>query len=514
MARQILTILKKLAVDTAHLPGRIHSNERGSISVASVFALLLLVYLLGMVINSSRQVDHRVRMQNAADAATYSGGIVITRNMNTLAFTNHMLSDVFAITAFMREARDRKAESLTPEILANWQRVGPAFTGSPFPKFDQLGPAITEKVPHEAEMIQTYSDWAAAASELMLPVFEEILAQRMIPEFQRSLVEATPQMAQFAADEVARRHGQSWPQSTQLRAVLWRTIGDPVGGSEESTRRTMPVVDPVMDEVPNQATYVSTAKRQRDSLAYKYLRDWNAVSLEVFDEYGRMSQFSNLWRIFTRGNLKQLLNEEYPNTNLPFQIRTPVSRIEDLNRHLEQDFMFVGVVYRKQIKNHIPGIFKNPVESDTQAYAQIMLFVPRRRLLKWYPGSSTSGGSRSFGVPGQSGTFGVPRGPIPPPGPSNRDDPDSDSEDNWFVTREYRWTHLDRESASAVRSRGVEPIRWDILNQNWTMQMTPATSQGIPKILSRQPYVNGVGPVKTPNLEGLSVEDLQWLSHH
>ena len=50
---------------------RVHRDQRGSISIASVFALLLLVFLLGMVMNSGRQVDQKVKMQNAAGASTY-----------------------------------------------------------------------------------------------------------------------------------------------------------------------------------------------------------------------------------------------------------------------------------------------------------------------------------------------------------------------------------------------------------------------------------------------------------
>ena len=111
----------------------LHADQRGSLSIVSVFTLLTLVMLLGMVMNSARQVDQKVKMQNAADSATYAGGIVLTRGMNTLAFTNHLLCDVFALTAYLREARDRNAESLTPEILDNWERVAPAFIGSEFP---------------------------------------------------------------------------------------------------------------------------------------------------------------------------------------------------------------------------------------------------------------------------------------------------------------------------------------------------------------------------------------------
>src|SRR5213075_1017327 len=69
---------------------------RGSINLATVFAILLLAFLLGMVLNVARQVDNKIKLQNAADAATYSGGIVLARGMNSVAFSNHLLCEVFA----------------------------------------------------------------------------------------------------------------------------------------------------------------------------------------------------------------------------------------------------------------------------------------------------------------------------------------------------------------------------------------------------------------------------------
>lgn len=473
----------------------LHHDQGGSLSIVSVFGLMMLTLLLGMVMNSARQVDQKVKMQNAADSATYAGGVVLSRNMNTLAFTNHLLSDVFALTAYFREARDRSSESLAPEILDNWERVAPAFIGSEFPPFDQLGLAIQEKVPHERDMVLTFSEWSYAASEMMLPVFEAILAERMIPEFQRSLAEATPQMVQFAADEVAQRHGQAWPVRTQLRAVIWRTNVDPVGGMSELERRTLPVVDPVMDVTMEQEEYMADAREQRDELAHGYLRDWNNESLHAFDVLGKMSQFSSLWRIFTCGHLQQLLEEEYPDTNLPFQIRDKVSDIYDLNTHLETDFMFVGVVYREQLSDRVPGVFHNPIETDTQAYAQIMMFVPRRRLIKVYPGGRNRGGSGTLGgVPGDP--LILPGPPAAPPPPST---PPEDGQQPWIVVRQ---------------SGGYYPERWDLINQNWTMQLVPATTESIPAILSTPPYVNGTDGIETPELNSLTAEDLRWLSHH
>ena len=65
------------------LPARLHRDQRGTISIVSVFTALLLIMLLGMVMNVGRQVDGKIRMQNAADAATYTGGVVLARAMNT-----------------------------------------------------------------------------------------------------------------------------------------------------------------------------------------------------------------------------------------------------------------------------------------------------------------------------------------------------------------------------------------------------------------------------------------------
>ncbi|MEO8496367.1 MAG: pilus assembly protein TadG-related protein [Planctomycetota bacterium] len=475
----------------------LHRDERGSLSIVSVFALMMLVLLLGMVMNSARQVDQKVKLQNAADSATYAGGVVLSRNMNTLAFTNHLLSDVFALAAYFREARDRSSESLSPEILNNWERVAPAFQGSEFPPFDELGYAIAEKVPGERDMVFTFSEWSYAAAEMMLPVFEEILAQRMIPEFQRSLTEATPVLVQYATDEVARRHGQAWPVRTELRAVMWRTNVDPVGGIGEMTRRTLPVVDPVMDITLDQDRYIRTARQQRERLARRYLRDWNNESLHAFDVLGKMSQFSNLWRIFTCGQLTRLLEVEYPMTNLPFQIRDERGAISDVNSHVEGDFMFVGVVYRQQLANKVPGVFRNPINSDTQAYSQISVFVPRRRLLKVYAGSGATAGSGTIGgVPGDPLVLPGPPTPATPPPPRA---PDENGDQPWSIVYQSQYWH---------------PHDWNLINQNWATQLVPATTRTIPAILSTPPEINGVTGFETPDLLSLTQEDLRWLSHH
>src|SRR5208283_4203515 len=118
---------------------KLHRDERGSISIVSVFAVMFLAMLLGMIMNVGRHVDGKIRMQNAADASAYSGGVALSRGMNALAFTNHLLCDVFAVTAVLREARDENSASYTPRILAAWSKLAPIFSSSRFPKFAALG---------------------------------------------------------------------------------------------------------------------------------------------------------------------------------------------------------------------------------------------------------------------------------------------------------------------------------------------------------------------------------------
>lgn len=500
----------------------LHRDQRGTMSIVSVFAMMLMAMLLGMLINSARQIDGKIKMQNAADAAAYSGGVVIARGMNTLAFTNHMLCDVFALTAFMREARDRNAEQLADPVLRAWGQIGPIFTSSGFGKFDRLGSAITQKVPLEQDMVHSYGDWAAASSDLILPVLEEILAEEQIPEFQRALIAATPHLAQMAADEIASLHDDYIPtadaaaggnlamrsnytsggcsttttasyESSPMAGVLWRTTGDVVGGSSEESARTLPAVDPTLDQEPDQDRYFRTARAQRRTLAHRYLAEWNNASLRAFDKEAKMSQFNSFWRSFTCGQLEKLL-AEYPDRNLPQVIKRPSSYGLSTNDYLEQRFMYVSVIYRSQLKEMLPGLFNNPIDSDAQAYAQVMIFVPEPRLIK-KQGTRCDRPSRPElnigGVPGEFISF------------PNTDDVDP----------------LDEDETEFVVCRQGRPRSWDLLNQNWTCQLAPATTEGLPAILQSDP--RGLSPMiniqqnlKLPNLAGVDGKMLRRLSTH
>jgi hypothetical protein len=464
----------------------LHRDEEGAISLVSVFALLLLTMLLGMVMNVGRQVDRKVRMQNAADAATYSSGLMLARGMNSLAFTNHLLCDVFALTAYMREARDGDAASLTPDVLAAWTNMAPWLAASPFPKFARLGPAVAMKVPLEAEMVRSFTVWSAAASAMILPVLEQTLAEELIPKYQRALVQTMPQVAQMTAREVARQHGLLDGGRGDCLAMLWRTTGQSVGSTAEGpgawTTRTLPVVDPVGDAPGGE--YFTTSFNQREALSHRYLNDWNAESLAAFDSDGQLSQFANFWRGFTCGKLNWLLDVEYADRNLLFVIRTPLELVVDRQGHLEREFTWVGIGYRPHLPQSLPGLYRNPMVADDMAYAQLAMFIPRRRLVQYAPGLPPPGGLYG-GVPGDTG---------PPPAPGETAASLGGNRQVWWVT----WQD---------RSRS-----WDLLNQNWTVQLVPATSASLPILLSTQPP--GLGNVRVPSLQDVAPAELQQVSMH
>ncbi|MEX0866714.1 MAG: pilus assembly protein TadG-related protein [Pirellulales bacterium] len=491
------------------MPRQLHNDERGTISIVSVFAFLLLAMLLGMVMNVGRQVDNKVRMQNAADAAAYSGSIVVARGMNDLAFTNHLLADVFALTAFMREARDRHSEQLTPEILAKWDEVAPTFQSAQFQRFSDLGRAIPNKTRQEREMVLAYSEWAAATSEVVLPTMEEILANELIPQYQRALVAATPQLAQLAADETARRHslrrdGQIVPDRGPMHAFLWRTNGAAVGGEQEQFNPTLPVVDPAFETSADADDFRQTARQQRQSLARTYLNQRNNEAITAFRSLGKMSQFAVLWDGFTKGQLEQLL-DEYPDSNLPHVIRRDGREFagagsSQRNRMLEE-LMLVAVVYWKPAESFAPGVFRSPIEGDYVTFAQAQTFIPAAKLIRVFEGRGGGGGAPSGipigGVPGEY--VELPPQADPPAQNPMETPPTDDGELEWTVVRES------------------VPTSWDILNQRWNARLVPATAPGLLAILQSEPPYFALGDpvdVQLPDLGDISDDDLNYLNHH
>jgi hypothetical protein len=477
----------RLAAAAAAMPGRLHRDQGGTITILTVFGALLLAMLLGMVMNVGRQIDGKIRMQNAADAAAYSGGVVIARGMNTLAFSNHLLCEVFAITAFLREADEGNAESYVPQILDAWREAGGVFRNwQAFPKFGRMGEAIPMKADMEQQMVAAWCDVGRAAASQFRPVMEQILQQELIPQYERAVVEAFPDIAQMTANEIARRNGQPELGRGPMRAALWRINGQVVGGTGEGYDRTLPAVDPVMDSMPNQQQYLETARRQRRTLANHYLNEWNRRALYYMEQNQgpyttSMSQFHVLWRTFTCGQLERLL-AEHPMSNLPMVIRARPDQVANTNAFLEANHTFVAVAYWDKLRSGMfPGIFRNVMDSDAVTFAQVRVYLPTRRLV-WRHVRHTPGDEYYW-----TWADGPVRGVRPP---------EDDGAAYWVVGRQ-----------------GV-PTHWDLLNQHWSCQLVPAVGPNLDLILQSVPPLPGFEDVEAPRLGPLRNDDLVNISTH
>ena len=209
-----------------------------------------------------------------------------------------------------------------------------------------------------------------------------------------------------------------------------------------------------------------------------------------FDREAKMSQFSNLWRSFTCGYLEQLLEEEYPYTNLPHVIRKRSYAGGGNNRYLEQNYTFVAVAYRRKLPQVLPGLFENPADHDELAYAAVRMFVPHRRLV-WRHYQPSQPRQLIGGVPGDFPDYPIDGELMP-------GDPITDRDGRWGVGRQ-----------------GV-PVHWDLLNQHWTCQLVPATQPALALILQTDPpLVEFVEEgITVPKLGDLRTEEIVRISPH
>ena len=594
--------LRSSTLDLQPFLARLHRDQRGAIAPLSVFAIFMFTILLVQIVNVGRQIDDKLRMQNAADAAAYSGATVLARGMNALAFSNHMLCETFALVAYMREGRDRKSEQFVPEILDAWEAVGNVFargtgTAALSQKFKLMGESIVTKVPIEREMVRNFGEMTYHQARVTLPLFEYILAGTgassyegrsdtstggFIPRFQRAVLQSVPHMSSIATDEIAIRYGtrsQSQHRNEPLRGLLWSTSVAVVGQLDESDpiSRTLPAIDPsryandlpqidntlVIDCDTCVSCYECISQTQRRGLAFHYLEDWIRHWMSPYFEWpdtssggvggdsdvpgsfnsggrptrfgatsAKMSNFINLWRIFTCANLNQLLNEEYPHTNLPFVLRDPPTfpdncvRITDptnprfpggpcdapkplTQQTLEKNFNFVSSVYWPHQQTIFPGLFRNPLDRDSQAYAttfaQATIFLPRAKFncCQWADlvpctlADGTAGMCCLIHYDNSPGSWNL----------FTRSNTDPDT-----IAR-----YIDDRNTFSFDARWEKLGRWDLFNQHWAAKLVPATAVAVPTIVAKHPGNTLDGALQNyqaPPLQNVSQQDFQILNGH
>ncbi|MBM4076541.1 MAG: hypothetical protein FJ267_13000 [Planctomycetes bacterium] len=304
--------------------------------------------------------------------------------------------------------------------------------------------------------------------------------------------------------------------------------------------------------------YECISRTQREQLATHYLEDWirhwmspyfeypdvvsggvngDAFPSGSFDsggmpqQYGaisaKMSNLINLWRVFTCANLRKLLNDEYPFTNLPFVLRNPPTFpdtcVDPSNQGLsaarpcprpspltpavlERDYQFVSQVYWPHQRPMFPNLFRNPLERDSQnyatAFAQASIFLPRAKFqcCPWgyeVPCSAEGGICcliRYDNSPGSWNSFTL----------SNTDP-------------SVIQTIIDDEHTFSFDARWERFGQWNSFNQNWTTKLVPATSSSIPSILSQHPsnYLNGyLQNYQVPRVAQMTPTQFQIVNGH
>ncbi len=111
-------------------------SRRGAVLIVMITAITLLVGLVFFVINLGDQVNRRLSLQNAADAAAISGAGWMARSMNVIASNNvtqvRLISliavlDSLPLAAEMTIAEQSQLNRLA-EGLERYETVGPSFT--------------------------------------------------------------------------------------------------------------------------------------------------------------------------------------------------------------------------------------------------------------------------------------------------------------------------------------------------------------------------------------------------
>ena len=507
-----------------------HRDEQGAMTFVTLFTVLMLAFLLGMILNVCRLADAKIRMQYAVDAATYSSGVVMARGMNSLAFTNHLLCDVFALTAFLRVGSTVDSENPNaPDELAlrladAYLEVGQQNFNIPdLPKknWRNLPAALAFGGSQNRAMVETFSAWVKDFSDAVLPSLEMVLEDELIPKYQQMLTTTIGEMVQQTAHDVATRNiggnreGMSaaiWRSSNKNKTINAWQFGEAV---DAETPPGLPVVDPKYPprHAFDPAFYRRTARAQRERLAKTYLDQWNNEKLLAFNHLDGMSQFTTIWRGFTEKALERLLEEDDvgKNKNLLHVIWTPNYIQENakvLSAHLTEDlrpilsfgfsrqdrntrqdrnnelgdcYTFVGVVKQKQFSPFMPSLFTNPLSGEQRlTFAQGLLCLTAPRLI--------------------TSTFRAPCCKL------TVHDPTATIADGTFqITEGSISSHIEYSGPMITDEvRQHHGIEWNLLNQNWQFKLSPTRFYGLKQILAKN----------DPAFQRLQQDDIDRINTH
>jgi hypothetical protein len=89
-------------------------DEDGKVAIVSIFAVLAIGGMIGLVVNSGRAVREKVELQNAADAAAATTTLWMARSMNAVTTSNHLMGEATAIVVLLEDGEDRAGHVVGP----------------------------------------------------------------------------------------------------------------------------------------------------------------------------------------------------------------------------------------------------------------------------------------------------------------------------------------------------------------------------------------------------------------
>ena len=75
---------------------RLHTDESGQIVPLFIFMALTLVFVVVLVLNTGRQAEQRIEVQNAADAAVMTHASWMARSLNIVSLNNTAITQAYA----------------------------------------------------------------------------------------------------------------------------------------------------------------------------------------------------------------------------------------------------------------------------------------------------------------------------------------------------------------------------------------------------------------------------------
>jgi len=317
----------------AQLVRHVRRDESGVISLLTVFVLLGLTMMLLAMINIAKQIDAKVRRQNAVDAATRSAASTVARGMNAVAFANHLEADVFAIAALLS-----------------------ALEGTDTPWTGQYAP--------------------------LRSLFDQMLAERAVSAFRTDVILQTPRLASRTMREIARRHGLKQTaleteQQSGAAGTGTSTFATVLWGTKETDDEypELPIDD--LELFPTSRTFEAILRR--NEIARRNLSSWigelgNALEARQLPMPPGLPQRA-------RDRLDELLDVIYPSANVPALLA--------MDGENPRNLQYLGIVYGAHVSEMAPRMYRNPLRNnaDAVAFAQARVFLPVHRY-RWSTGRS------------------------------------------------------------------------------------------------------------------------------